>query len=214
MKNKIGVAVTLFSMVFLAGCPNYSATSYSSYPDNVVKLREFEQKVNLGKFEPNYLVKKERSSQDNQGSSIGAESEPSAEKSKESKRSNEKKTSIMCRMAGPVNPPQGQPFSEYIRGAFVSELKLAKKFDKNSPITLKAKVDKVDFSSVSGKWKFDLTIISSNGQSLNVSEVYDYHTALGAVQACNNASKAFQPAVQNLISNILTHEQFPTLLET
>ena len=43
-------------------------------------------------------------------------------------------SSVMCRLAETISTPKGEPFSEYIKEALLSELKMAGVYDKNSDL--------------------------------------------------------------------------------
>jgi hypothetical protein len=122
-------------------------------------------------------------------------------------------TKIMCRGVGPIVTPDQQPFEDYIRGALEDELKLAEVYDANASITLSGNLDNVDFSSASGTWDLELTVESSNGESLSVSESYDFKTSFYGETACNQTAQALMPAVQNLLTSLVTHERFQALAD-
>ena len=74
------------------------------------------------------------------------------------------KTKIACRAVGPSTTPDERPFEEFIRKALIDELTVAD--------TLTGQLNKIDFDSMAGEWELDLTVASSNGRSLNVSDKY------------------------------------------
>jgi hypothetical protein len=83
-----------------------------------------------------------------------------------------------------------------------------------APVTLTGNLDKLDFSSTSGKWTIDLTLTSSNGRTLTVNEVYDYESSFVGEKACALIAQAFTPAVQTLIGKVFRHPEFTDLLST
>jgi hypothetical protein len=121
-------------------------------------------------------------------------------------------TEIMCRGVGPIKTPDGETFENYIREAFIDELKLAELYSDSSPITLTGNVDNIDFSSSSGTWNIAATIKSSNGKVLSISENYSYKTSFYGETACNQTAQALMPAVQDLITKIIMHQDFPLLI--
>lgn len=122
-------------------------------------------------------------------------------------------TKIMCRGVGPIKSPDGETFANYIRKAFIDELKLAELYSENAPVTLTGNLDNIDFSSGSGTWNLAATIKSSNGKFLTVSEKYSYTTSYSGETACNQTAQALMPAVQDLISKIIRHQEFLSLVE-
>lgn len=123
-------------------------------------------------------------------------------------------TEIMCRGVGPIKSPDGETFENYIRKAFLDELKIAGLYSGSSSITLTGNLDFIDFSSNSGTWNLAATIKSSNGRLISVSENYPYTTSFYGETACNQTAQALMPAVQDLISKIIHHPEFASLVTT
>ena len=119
---------------------------------------------------------------------------------------------IMCRAVGPIKTPDGQTFENFIRKAFVDELNIAEVYSPSSKIILTGNLDAIDFSSTSGTWNIALTIKSSNGDSLSVSENYSYATSYYGETACNQTAQALMPAVQDLIGKIVRNVEFKNLI--
>ncbi|NMH61422.1 hypothetical protein [Alteromonas ponticola] len=121
-------------------------------------------------------------------------------------------TSIMCRGVGPIKTPDGRSFEMFIQKAFVDELKMANVYQADAPVVLTGVLDSIDFSSASGQWNLALTINSNNGNSLSVSENYEFTSSFYGETACNQTAQALMPAVQNLIGKIVSNQSFPGLL--
>lgn len=119
---------------------------------------------------------------------------------------------IMCRGVGPIKTPDGEPFSDFVRKALVDELKIAGNFSATAPVTLTGNLDAIDFSSASGSWDLALTVKSSNGKSMSVSEKYAFTTSYYGETACNQTAQALMPAVQNLVGKIVRASEFASLL--
>jgi len=122
-----------------------------------------------------------------------------------------------CRAAGPIAPPDGMTFAAYIRKALIDELKIANKFEETVPaVVLSGSVDELAFSSsrglTGGAWDIGLTVKSSNGGSLFVSEHYEFESGFIADTACLQTARAFSPAVQDLIGKIVRSPEFPVLV--
>lgn len=122
-------------------------------------------------------------------------------------------TEIGCRGVGPIKAPDGGTFEEYIRKAFIDEFKVANMLADPAPVTLTGNLDRIDFSSTSGKWNIDLTLSSSNGRTLTVNDVYDYETSFLGEKACALTAQAFTPAVQSMIGKIFRRPEFAELLK-
>jgi hypothetical protein len=119
---------------------------------------------------------------------------------------------ITCRAAGPIKTPDGETFSDYIRKAFINDLKIANVFLPNAPVTLTGNLNSIDFASMSGTWDISLSIKSSNGKSITISEDYSYASSFDALSACNETAQALMPAVQDLINKIISHPDFHSLI--
>jgi len=171
-------------MVLLAGCTTtYVASRYSISADNVKTLRTFK----------------------GQSVNVGPFS-----------AANPGQTEIKCRGLGgaPIRTPDGEAYEDFVRKALVDDLTIAEIYASDAPITLTGRLDAVDFSSFAGaSWTIGLTITSSNGQSLSVSEDYKYPSSFEGVTACNATAQALMPAVQNVIGKVIRHPNFPALLQ-
>jgi predicted NAD/FAD-dependent oxidoreductase len=124
--------------------------------------------------------------------------------------------SITCRAAGSVGTPDNISFEQYIHDAFVSELKLADKYDKNSPITIHGHLEKVDFNSNIGtaEWTFTLKATSTNSKSIIVNSTHEFSGSFVADKACQEVAQEFVPAVQQLIKDLVTNPEFHSLHKT
>ena len=120
----------------------------------------------------------------------------------------------MCRLAETISTPKGEPFSEYIKEALLSELKMAGVYDKNSDLKISGNVNKVYGSSMLGNayWEINVTVTSTTGKSITVNTKRDYPSSYLATTACNNMGTSFSPTIKQLIGEIINHKDFPTLL--
>eukprot|EP01156_Anaeramoeba_ignava_P011488 Anaeramoba_ignava/a483548_23.p1 GENE.a483548_23~~a483548_23.p1 ORF type:complete len:186 (-),score=9.13 a483548_23:1022-1579(-) len=123
-------------------------------------------------------------------------------------------SSKLCRLAETISTPQGEPFEKYIENALKSELKMADMYDENSNLKISGKVLKVDASTMLGNayWAIELTVKSNNGKTIQVNTKREYPSAYLAMTACNNMATSFSPTVRNLVSDIINHKEFKTLL--
>jgi hypothetical protein len=122
-------------------------------------------------------------------------------------------TELMCRGVGPIKTPDGEAFEEFVRKALVDELTIAEVYASDARTTITGRLDSIDFSSGMGAtWNIGLTITSSNGQTLSVSEEYKYTSSYYGETACNQTAHALMPAVQNVVGKVIRHPNFPELL--
>lgn len=127
------------------------------------------------------------------------------------------KPSMLCRLVGPIHLPNDQSPSAYFTNAFSDQFQLAGFTDINQPkITISGKITQFGFSSMigDGTWNFGVTLTSSNGQSMSVSENYHFAASFAGDAACHNVADAFAPAVQALVEKAVKDPSFPLLLKT
>jgi len=122
-----------------------------------------------------------------------------------------------CRGLQTLALPDGLTPAQYVRKALELELRDAKAEAKAEPdVTLTGKLEEVSFSSSAaitmGHWTLGLTLRSSNGKQLKVSEHFEFDSGFYYVEACTNVAAAFPKAVRNLIGNAVSSPEFPGLL--
>lgn len=117
-----------------------------------------------------------------------------------------------CRAAGPITASDQLTFASYISKALSDELKLAGVYDPNGKVTLTGSLDKLFFSSADGYWDIALTVRSSNGNSVSVTEHYKFAPAFSASNGCKRVADAYFPAVQNVIQKVINSPEFPALI--
>ena len=124
------------------------------------------------------------------------------------------RSEITCRAVGPIKTPDGEPFEVFIRKAFVDELRIAEIYSESAPITLTGRLNALDFSSgiTDAGWNIGLTVSSSNGRSLTVTEAYKFTSSWYGETGCNQTAHAFMPAVQNVVRKVVGHPDFGGLL--
>lgn len=122
-------------------------------------------------------------------------------------------TEITCRGVGPIKTPDGEPFEQFIRKAFLDEMTIAELYAPDAPVSLTGRLDSIDFSSgIGATWNIALTVTSSNGRSISVTEDYRYTSSYFGETACNQTAQALMPAIQNVVGKVITHPDFPALL--
>ncbi len=117
-----------------------------------------------------------------------------------------------CRAAGPITAADNMGFAAYIAKALSDELKIAERYDDAAPVTLTGSLDSLAFSSSVGAWDIALTVTSSNGRSLSVSEHYDFPAAFTASSGCKRVADAYFPAVQDIIRKLVKSPEFAALI--
>jgi hypothetical protein len=125
------------------------------------------------------------------------------------------RSEIFCRGVGPIKTPDGEPFEAYIRKALIDELTIAELHVDRAPVVLVGHVDELDFSSgwTDAEWTIGLTLRSSNGRALTVTENYRFAGNFVGEIACNQTAHALMPAVQNVVARIVRHPDFAGLLK-
>lgn len=127
------------------------------------------------------------------------------------------KPSMLCRLVGPIHLPNNQSPSAYFTKAYSDQFQLAGFTDKQLPqIIISGKITRFAFSSMigDGAWNFNVTLTSSNGHSMSVSEDYHFAASFVGDAACHNVADAFAPAVQSLVEKTVKDPAFRMLLRT
>ena len=127
--------------------------------------------------------------------------------------SGENRSQIMCRGVGPIKTPDDESFAEFIRNAFLDEFRLSEIYDAEGVVEITGNLDSIDFSSGDGLWEMELTVSSTNGRVISVSENYAYKSSFYGETACNQTAQAFMPAVQNLVGKVISSSEFSGLIE-
>lgn len=119
---------------------------------------------------------------------------------------------VSCLPGATIDTPAGEPFSSYIRGALVSELKTAGVYSEAAPVMLTGVVRSIEPTSTSrGEWRIVLDVYSSNGISVQVEERHDFGVGRGA-NPCALAADEFMPAVQELVAKLVHDARFRELV--
>lgn len=183
MIKKITI-VTCLTTAFLAGCSTTSTpVQYKASTRNVVTIEEYVRDTGA-KVKTNEF-----------SAAPGVEGSP------------------WCRANGPVSLGSGKTAAEFIREAFQEELFLAKAYAGNAPVSIGGRIDKLTFSSVTpANWEIGITLMSSNGKTLQVENTHRFDTSWDAWSACKNVADAFSPAVQGVLSKAVSDPRFKSLL--
>jgi hypothetical protein len=119
--------------------------------------------------------------------------------------------------AGSLVMPDQLSFEGYIRKGLVEELKVAGMFDDAAPkITLTGVVEQLSFFSrrnfYISSWNFGLRVTSSNGQSVYVTEQYNFDAGPGSHADCQKIADSYMPAVQKILGKFINSPEFKTLV--
>lgn len=118
-----------------------------------------------------------------------------------------------------IEAPVNMTFESYIQNALTDELKSAGLYDEDKPtVTLNGSIDPMRFSSsksvTSGEWLIGLTLTSSNGRTMSVTEHFEFTSGFEGTTACNRTADAFVGAIENLMGKVIRDRAFPGLIES
>lgn len=124
--------------------------------------------------------------------------------------------SMLCRMVGPIHLPGDISPQDYVSQALSAELQIAGLAGgTKSGVTLTGQITDFGFNSMigDGYWQLGLGVSSSNGKSLAINNRYDFASSFTGDAACHNVADAFEPAVQALMTKLVSDPTFPDLLK-
>lgn len=124
-------------------------------------------------------------------------------------------TSIVCRGAGPVTPPDGVTYEKFIEQSIVSELRFADAYSESSPKRLEGRLDYANFNSNIGfgKWEINVTFQGNGVAPFTINSVYPFSTNFVGGIACNQVATALPAAVQDLVGKLTVHPSFKEFVE-
>lgn len=119
-----------------------------------------------------------------------------------------------CRLAGSLDVTSGKPLEQYIRDAMQTELFTAQVYNVDSKLTLSGTLDEVKVNTFgTGAWTLGLQVTSSaDPVGYHVQVVRSFQSSYSAVSACRNATNAFAPTVQDLLSQVVSNPGFSKLV--
>lgn len=126
------------------------------------------------------------------------------------------KLKMMCRLVGPIHLPGDVSPEGYFTKAFSDQFELAGLTTGSAaPVTISGEITRFGFSSMigGGHWNFEITLKSSNGHSLTVSEDYHFAASYSGDAACHNVADAYAPAVQALVEKAVKEPGFAAMLK-
>jgi hypothetical protein len=124
------------------------------------------------------------------------------------------KSEIMCRGVGMIQTPGGVPFERYVEDGFRTEMVVAGIASDSAHVTLAGHLERMHFQTFSeSAWDLQVTLSSSNGRRLTISDSYKFNWHFVGDQACREAATAMALAVQSLVRKAVQHPEFTGLLD-
>ena len=118
-----------------------------------------------------------------------------------------------CRGAE-VRMPGDSPIADYFKDAVRSEMELAGALSDQSTVAISGKLLSVSLQSglANGAWQMSGSLTSSNGKWVASRVDRPFPSSFFGISACNAATAAFLPTVQELVRKLVTHGDLPALL--
>jgi hypothetical protein len=118
-----------------------------------------------------------------------------------------------CRLVGSLDVTSGKPLQQYVKDALQTELFTAQVYDTTAPVILKGTLIEAKVNTFgTGSWALGLHVSSNKDPSgYDVRVVRDFKTSYVATAACQNATNAFAPTVQDLIGKVVSDPGFVKL---
>ena len=122
-------------------------------------------------------------------------------------------TKPSCRLMGDLDPTAGKSYAEYIKQAMQTELFAAQVYDVNAHVVIRGTVDDIKVSTFgTGSWTLGLQVTSTvDPTGYHVEVTHKFATSFSALSACRNATDAFAPTVQELLSQVVNNPEFAKL---
>jgi hypothetical protein len=172
------------ALLFASGCSTYSTLGYSSDTETALELRD------LSSEHPNLRLSV------GEFGMIGGED----------------RSSYNCRAVGPLLTPDGNTYPEYVRRAFVDELRLAGLYETLAPLEVEVGFHDIQPSSAAGFWAISAQVTVNGVDPFDVEIERRFTTSWYGETACNQTAQAFMPAVQDFVRAVVRHPQFQAAL--
>lgn len=119
-----------------------------------------------------------------------------------------------CRMMGQLDVAPGKDVATFIRDAFEAEIFATGRLDPEAT-AVRGEVESIEMNTLgTGSWTLSLRVSSeANPQGYSVTTQHSFASSYSAYSACQNAATAFNPAVQALLNDVVTHPDFGSLAE-
>ncbi|MBL8555156.1 MAG: hypothetical protein JNL41_12810 [Phenylobacterium sp.] len=119
-----------------------------------------------------------------------------------------------CRMAGKLDVTAGKPLELYVKEAMQAELFQAGVYDANSGVVISGRLDQLKVNTFgTGSWELGLQVTSSKDPvGYHVQAIRTFKSSYSAMSACQNATNAFAPTVQDLLGQVIANPGFGKLV--
>ncbi|MBU1311731.1 MAG: hypothetical protein KKE30_19595 [Gammaproteobacteria bacterium] len=119
---------------------------------------------------------------------------------------------LQCQTQGQVKAAGG--YAYYVDTALRSELAKANLLDDNAAVQLTGILHNVTFNSWKNSWQLALELTSSNGHKLNTQTTFRGEAvSLEEETSCRLVAQSMSAAVQQLLQQTLTSDDFVALLQ-
>ncbi|HEX4179461.1 MAG TPA: hypothetical protein VHY32_01595 [Caulobacteraceae bacterium] len=118
-----------------------------------------------------------------------------------------------CRLVGTLDVTSGKSIEQYIKDAMQTELFTAQVYDVNAQVTINGRVDIIKVNTMgTGAWTLGMQVTSNvDPIGYHVQVNREFSTSYIATMACQNATNAFAPSVQDLIGQVVNNPGFAKL---
>lgn len=108
-------------------------------------------------------------------------------------------------------PQDGWTYADAIRYALIDELTQAQRYDPESPVTITALLNRIDFDTEKGNWIIRMTLTSSNGKTMTIEENMLYNSFGTGEIGCSQAAFRYLPALTAFMKQLLASPEFAEL---
>ncbi|MCM1513113.1 MAG: hypothetical protein NC112_08420 [Oxalobacter formigenes] len=120
---------------------------------------------------------------------------------------------LTCRSLSIIRAPDNQSYADTIRRALIDELVQAGRYDPDSPVTLTAQLNRIDFETEKGSWIIRMTFLSSNGKQMVLEKTTEYNGIGLGEAACLQAAWQYLPSVKQFMADLLASPEFAGLTQ-
>lgn len=120
---------------------------------------------------------------------------------------------LTCRSLAIISAPNDQNYADAIRQALIDELAQAGRYAPDSPVTLTAQLNRIDFETEKGTWIIRMTFSSTNGKQMALEKTYEYDGIAFGEAACLQATHQYLPALRQFMANLLASPEFAGLTQ-
>ncbi len=118
---------------------------------------------------------------------------------------------LTCRSLAIVEAPDNWHYADVIRYALIDELTQAGRYDPESPVTITALLNRIEFETDKGSWIIRMTLTSSTGKTMTIEEVHQYNGVNFGEAACSQATLNYMDVVEKFMKKLLASPEFSEL---